>query len=140
MSKITVERRSTAPRTSSKRRTRDGFSLVEVILGIVILSLAMLGLAAAATFGLKQTTRAKKDLRYHADLEEVADSLINLGYGNVASGSATVRGRPLSWTVADQGTNSQLVTLVVGRTNNQESQLAANDTVSLYLAKSTPGS
>jgi prepilin-type N-terminal cleavage/methylation domain-containing protein len=135
MSMTTAWCRYASAPSAIKTRSPQGFSLFEVMVAVIILSLGMLVLAGAGTFGLKQTTRAKKDLRYSADLEQVADSLINLGFGKVASGSATVRGRSLSWTVSDQGANSQLVTLVVVRTNNGESQLAAGDTVSLYLAK-----
>jgi prepilin-type N-terminal cleavage/methylation domain-containing protein len=125
---------------SDEAPSREGFSLVEVIVGMIILSFALLGIAGALTLGMKQSNRANRDFRYTADVQQVADSLINLGFGNVTTGSTTVRGRSINWAVSAVGTNAQLVSLIISRRSAQDAQLAVNDTLSLYLAKGSPGS
>ena len=42
---------------------RDGFSLVEVIVSVTLLSLVLLGLSASAALGLSQMGKARQDLQ-----------------------------------------------------------------------------
>ena len=86
-----------------------GFSVVEAIVGIVMLSIGLIGLAKSSALGFSQVTRARQDMQYAAEVQQVMDSLRSRGYGLVASGSVAIRGRAVSWTVTSPTANSQLV-------------------------------
>ena len=114
-----------------------GFSVVEAIVGIVMLSIGLVGLAKASAVGFSQVTRARQDMQYAADVQQVMDSLRSRGYGLVAGGSATLRGRPVSWTVTTPTATSQLVTVVAQRSGYQNMTRTVQDTLLLYLANRT---
>jgi prepilin-type N-terminal cleavage/methylation domain-containing protein len=127
------------PQRTRRGARRSGFSLVEVIVGITILSGALLGLAATASVGIKQTSRAREDTQYWGDAQQVMDSLLARGFGNVASGQTTVRGRGLKWEVGSSASAPQQIRLIVSRKGYQNRFKSVADTVIFYLAKSTPG-
>jgi len=114
----------------------DGFSLVEVMISMTLLGVAMMSLAGAAALGLSQMGRARQDLQYSADVQQVADSLVSAGWNHVTNGSATVRGRGVSWTVTTASASSQRVDLLVQRRGQANQTLVYQDTVTLYVAKS----
>jgi prepilin-type N-terminal cleavage/methylation domain-containing protein len=114
---------------------RQGFSLLEVIIAMTLTGLAVMGLAGAASLGLSQMGKARQDLQYSADVQQVADSLVGLGWNRVSSGFSTIRGRPISWTVTTANPRTQKVDIVIQR-RGQASQITVyQDTVTLYLAK-----
>jgi prepilin-type N-terminal cleavage/methylation domain-containing protein len=121
--------------TTPQTGVREGFSLVEVLVAITLLSVAMMSLAGAAALGLSQLGKARQDLQYAADVQQVTDSLVGKGWNNVSNGSATVRGRPVSWTVSTLSPNSQRVNVLVTRRGQAEVNLTYTDTVTVYLAK-----
>jgi prepilin-type N-terminal cleavage/methylation domain-containing protein len=113
---------------------RDGFSLVEVMIAMTLLSVAIMSLAGAAALGLAQMARARQDLQYSADVQQVADSLVGAGYSHVSNGSSSIRGRPVSWTVTPVTASSQKVDLLVQRRGQASQTTVYQDTVTLYLA------
>jgi len=119
------------PQTGSRR----GFSLVEVLVAITLLSVAMMSLASAAALGLSQLGKARQDLQYAADVQQVTDSLVGKGWNNVSNGSSTIRGRPVTWTVSTLSPNSQRVNVLVTRKGQANVNLTYTDTVTIYLAK-----
>lgn len=114
---------------------RDGFSLVEVLVAMTLLAVVMMALAGAASLGLAQMGKAHQDLQYSADVQQVADSLVSVGWNNVTSGSTAIRGRAVSWTATTVNPNSQQVTLVVERRGQADATIVYSDTVELFLAK-----
>lgn len=115
--------------------SRPGFSVVEVLVAMCLLSLVLLSLAGGATLALSQMTKARQDLQYSADVQQVGDSLIGVGWNQVTSGSSTIRGRSVAWTVSTLSVNSQKVILVVQRRGQANTSTVYSDTVALYLAK-----
>ncbi|MFL5593838.1 MAG: prepilin-type N-terminal cleavage/methylation domain-containing protein [Gemmatimonadaceae bacterium] len=115
---------------------RPGFSLVEVIISMTLLSVAIMSLAGAAALGLNQMGKARQDLQYSADVQQVADSLVGVGWNKVVSGASTIRGRAMTWTVNTLSPSSQKVDLVVQRRGQASTTTIYQDTVTLYLAKS----
>ena len=111
-----------------------GFSLVEVMIAITLLGVAIMSLAGAATLGLAQMGKARQDLQYSADVQQVADSLVGVGWNRVASGSSTIRGRPVSWTVTTVSARSQQVDIIVERRGQVSQTTVYQDTVTLFLA------
>jgi len=118
------------------QQDKRGFSLVEILVAVTLLGLAMMSLAGAAALGLSQMGKARQDIHYSADVQQVADSLVGRGWNNVASGSKTIRGRAVSWTVTTVNPNSQKVDLIVARRGQAQTGVMYSDTVTLYLAKS----
>jgi prepilin-type N-terminal cleavage/methylation domain-containing protein len=122
--------------TNAAGGNRDGFSLVEVMTAMTLLGVAMMSLAGAAALGLAQMGKARQDLQYSADVQQVADSLVGSGWNHVSNGSATIRGRSVSWTVTPASASSQKVDLLVQRRGQASQTTIYQDTVTLYVAKS----
>jgi len=122
--------------TPTPQAERRGFSLVEILVAVTLLACAMMSLAGAAALGLSQMGKARQDLGYSADVQQVADSLVGRGWGNVSTGSSTIRGRPVSWTVSTINPNSQKINLVVTRRGQAQTNVIYSDTVTLFVAKS----
>jgi len=120
---------------SSRSGSRQGFSLVEVMVAVTLLAVAMMSLAGASALGLAQMGKARQDLQYSADVQQVTDSLVGMGWNKVSNGSSTIRGRPVSWMVNTLSPNSQRVDVMVVRRGQAEATLTYTDTVTIYLAK-----
>ena len=114
---------------------RRGFSLVEVLIAVTLLSMVALGLAATATLGVSQVAKAGQDLKYSADVQQVADSLVAAGYNSATTGSETIRGRSVSWTVSQATAKSRQIEMVVQRRGMANTSTTYSDTVRLYLTK-----
>jgi prepilin-type N-terminal cleavage/methylation domain-containing protein len=114
---------------------RKGFSLVEVMIAMTLLSIAIMSLAGAASLGLSQMVKARQDLQYSADVQQVADSLVAVGFNRVSSGTSTIRGRAMTWAVSTISATSQKVDIVVQRRGQANQTIVYRDTVTLYLAK-----
>jgi prepilin-type N-terminal cleavage/methylation domain-containing protein len=112
-----------------------GFSLVEVMIAMTLLSVAIMSLAGAAALGLSQMGKARQDLQYSADVQQVADSLVGVGWNHVSSGSSTIRGRPVSWIVTTASASSQKLDILVERRGQASQTTVYQDTVTLFLAK-----
>jgi prepilin-type N-terminal cleavage/methylation domain-containing protein len=112
-----------------------GFSLVEVMIAITLLGVAIMSLAGAASLGLAQMGKARQDLQYSADVQQVADSLVGEGWNHVSNGSSTIRGRAVSWTVTAASANSQKLDILVERRGQASQTTVYQDTVTLFLAK-----
>jgi prepilin-type N-terminal cleavage/methylation domain-containing protein len=113
---------------------RSGFSLIEVLVSMTLLSVVMMSLAGAATLGLSQMGKARQDLQYSADVQQVTDSLVAKGWNRVTNGSASIRGRSVAWTVSTINARSQRVSVIVQRRGQANTSYVYSDTVMLYLS------
>src|SRR5438270_5090190 len=100
---------------AAPQQAREGFSLVEVLVAVTLLGVAMMSLAGAAALGLSQMGKARQDLQYSADVQQVTDSLVGVGWNKVSNGSSTIRGQPVNWAVSTLSPNSQRVDVLVLR-------------------------
>jgi prepilin-type N-terminal cleavage/methylation domain-containing protein len=121
-------------RQAIQTKDRGGFSLIEVLVSVSLLSLVLMGLSGAAALGLSQMAKSRQDLQYSADIQQVTDSLIAKGYQNVATGSATIRGRSVAWTVTTVNAKSQKIALVAQRRGLANTSTMYADTITVYLA------
>ena len=112
-----------------------GFSLVEVLIALALLSMVALGLAGSAALALSQVAKGKQDLQYSADVEQVADSIVAAGYTNAVSGSESIRGRSVSWVVSNPSVRSRQVEMVVQRRGLANTSAVYSDTLRLFLSK-----
>ena len=127
---------------------RAGFSLVEVLVSMTLMAVVMMGLGGAATLGLSQMGKARQDLQYSADVQQLTDSLVAKGScsasgtltwaqacGNrLVDGSSTIRGRAVSWTVTTINARSQKVAIVVQRRGQANTSVIYPDTVTVYIS------
>jgi len=132
----------------ARRFSKDGFSLIEVMVGMTMLTGAMLGLTAAASTGIRQTTRAREDSQEWADAQQFIDSVVAVGFGNVASRTneaVSVRGRTIRWDATAPTSSPQTLTFRVSRNSYQTLRGsatrygAATDTIIVFLSSGTPG-
>ena len=107
-----------------------GVSLVELLVAVMILSVALLGLAAASGAALQQLHIARTDMHHWAAAQQQIEELVRMGYESVATNSSVVQGYPMSWTVS--GTNPKKVIFTLERTNL--SYQTVQDTTVLYFA------
>ena len=121
--------------TPTPNGAKRGFSIVEVLVAVTLLGLAIMSLAGAAALGLSQLSKGRQDLQYSADVQQVTDSLVGVGWNKVSNGSATIRGRPVNWNVTTLSANSQRVDVMVFRRGQAQTTLTYTDTVTIYLAK-----
>lgn len=121
--------------TPTPQGAKRGFSIVETLVAVTLLGLAMMSLAGAAALGLTQLGKARQDLEYSADVQQVTDSLVGVGWNKVSNGSATIRGRAVNWKVTTLSPNSQEVDVLVSRRGQANTTLTYTDTVTIFLAK-----
>ncbi len=99
------------------QRLRDarGVSLVEVLVALLIFTMAILALATAGSIASKTLRSGRSYMGSWAVAQSKLDSLTALGWAALGgqSGTETVQGFAVTWNV--QGTNPRRVTLVVQR-------------------------
>ena len=116
------------------KRARDerGVSLVEVLIGMVMLTAAVLGLVGASGLALQTTIRGRRDMQLWAALQWKADSLVSVGWGSVTNGTDTVQGYPMSWTVT--GTDLEQIDILVDYPSLMTGAMI-RDTLVIYLTQ-----
>ncbi len=115
-------------------RDERGMSLVEVLIGVVLLAVVLLGLAGAGALAARMSYRGRLDMRLGAAEQWVADSLRSAGWSKALNGSGTVQGYPMTWTVS--GTNPKTVSLVAQWVSS--TRKTVKDTVVLFVANPAP--
>lgn len=116
--------------TADRKRSERGASLIEAMVGMVMMTLILLSLGQAMGLAMRMTVRGGEDLRLWADVQRKADSLMTISAGSVVSGSDVVGGRAISWTVS--GSNPVRVDLAADRQQVTNMATAQYDLV-LYL-------
>ena len=125
---------------SPRRRgsLRRGYSLLEVLVTIVVLSLGLLAIATAAGLSFRDMSRSRRDTQYWADVQQVLDSLTLVGWAGVTNGSTTIRGRPISWTVSTVNSKTKQLAVLVTRYQYLSLTSTVEDPVTLTLSSPSP--
>ena len=100
-----------APPVPNASAPRGGFTLVEVIVALIILTVGVLGLAATTIWVVRQSTLAELTTERSAAVQTVVEQLRASDYASLAAGSDTVGRFDVTWSIVD-GNRSKLVTLV----------------------------
>lgn len=93
------------------RDRRAGFSLVEVIVAIIILTVGVLGLAGSTAYIVRQITFSDLLTERSVAFQTIIDQLQSLPYDSVESGDDSIGVFYLRWTVTDDGPQSKMVRL-----------------------------
>lgn len=96
-------------RTTDSREA--GFSLVEVVIALIILTVGVLGLAATTMYVVRQTTLSKISTERSAAVQDVLEELRATDYSLLASGSDSVGRFWVQWTVTT-GNRTKFVEIV----------------------------
>lgn len=111
-------------------KNNDGFTLVEVVFLLIVLSFGCLALAQASTVALHQASIAgRQDMRW-ATVQRWSDSLTVRGHGNVTAGADTIGDISASWTVDSIAPDLERVTMALEGTSHDA---AWQDTLILHV-------
>lgn len=88
-------------RRGTRRPARRGFTLVEVIVAIVVLSIGVLGLAGTASYVTMQMSGGREQTVAANMATKVMDSLSARRCPAIVDGTQTRRGVTVTWTVAE---------------------------------------
>lgn len=111
MSTSRSERMRAARRAAPPRGRRAGFSMVEVIIAIIILTVGVLGLAGSTAYIVRQITFSDLLTERSVAFQTVIDRLQSLPYDNVVAGDDSIGVFYIRWTVTDDGPQSKIVRL-----------------------------
>lgn len=102
--------------TGSSRRQTDrdrGFTLIEVLVTIVVLSVVGVALAATMQYATRTLRRSRDELAAASFLRSTVEHMRLVPYDSVVDGTRSEGRGTASWTVQDSGTFRQV--LVVSR-------------------------
>ena len=88
-------------RRTARRQQRGGFTLIEMIIAIIVMSIGILGLAGTATYVATQMGGGGAQTVAASLATKVADSLSARRCASIVGGTQTKRGVTVTWTVAD---------------------------------------
>ena len=108
----------------------EGMSLIEILVGVVILSVGLIGVALSGSVANRQLFTGRLDMTAWAAIQQQAEVLMRQGYKVVKTDSSVVLGYPIKWTVS--GVDPKQATLVMTRKN--QLQQTVKDTLVLYFA------
>lgn len=92
--------------------TRRGFTMVEVIAAIVILTVGVLGLAGTTAYIVRQVTLANVMTERAVATQTVIEEIQSMAYASVTTGSDSIGKYTVSWTSATETAASKLVTII----------------------------
>ena len=89
----------TIPSRRAGRRPRRGFTLIEMIIAIIVMSIGVMGLASTAGYVAQQMGSGNMQTVAAALSSKVADSLSSRKCTSLVAGTQTKRGVTVAWTV-----------------------------------------
>ena len=90
-----------------------GFTLIEVIVLLAVLTFGCLALAQASTVALHHASNAGRHDERWATVQRWSDSLTVRGHGNVTPGSGAIEEITATWTVDSIAPDLERVTMAV---------------------------
>lgn len=102
----TVTRTARRPRP---QRPRQGFTIIELMIAIVVLSIGVLGLAGTSAMVSRMIGGAAQQTIAANVAAGRFEKMRSLQCSSIASGTATLRGTTETWTVTSAGTSLKFV-------------------------------
>lgn len=96
---------------------RSGFSLVELVVAMLILTVGLLGMAGATAYVIQRTALSELDTQRAAALQGVIETLRARPFDEVESGERTLDALTVEWESDPSGATDQrtkMLTIVVG--------------------------
>jgi Tfp pilus assembly protein PilV len=99
--------------TGTERIARtDGFTIVELVIALIILSFGVLGLAGTTAFVVRQVTLADVNTERSAAQQEVIERLRATSTSTISNGSTTVGSFTVAWLATDSSTYGKTVRVI----------------------------
>ena len=92
---------------------RQGFTLVEVIMALLIFAIMMVGLTSAGLVASSQLRVGRNDVRIWKAVSYRMETLLAEGYDSLSAGADTIEGYSMVWTVT--ATDPKKILLVIDR-------------------------
>jgi len=107
--------RRVADRTTGweRRSPRAGFSLIEVIVALVVLTVGLLGLAAGTGWMIRTVQFGQIETARSTALQSAVESVRAVPFASMASGSETYGEHAVEWTLGGGDQRSRVVQFVV---------------------------
>lgn len=96
------------------RPSVGGFSLVEVIIALMILTVGILGLAGTTAFVVRQVNMADVSTDRSNARQSVLERIRAMDYDSLASGSDSIGRYAMSWRVTVDGTSKVVAVAITG--------------------------
>lgn len=80
---------------------RGGFTLVELVIAVIILTVGVLGLAGTTALVVRQITLSDVNSERNAALQTVMEQLRATSTGSITTGTTTVGNFTVAWAVTD---------------------------------------
>lgn len=96
----------------ARPRRRGGFTIIEVIIAMIILTIGVLGLAGTTAFFVRQVTQSDLMTERSAAFQTIVDRLQSLPYDSVSAGADSVGIYAVTWSSVDNGSQNKTVTLI----------------------------
>ncbi len=106
-----IEDGSTAPEPV-RIGGRQGFTIVEIVIALIVLTVGVLGMAGTTAYVIRQVTLADVMTKRAAAFQTTIDHLQAIPYANVTAGSDSLGDYAIRWTAVDDGSQSKIVTIV----------------------------
>ncbi len=114
---------------ATHRLNRRGISVVELLVGITLLAVVVISLAAASLYASRTMRRSRVQLEAAEFQQAELERLLAVSYGSLASGSRTTSRGTAKWTVLDSASYRRIL-LVTEFT--PASAISLSDTVVAY--------
>ena len=95
-----------------ERSRRGGFTVVEVIIAMIILTIGVLGLAGTTAFFVNQVTQSDLMTERSTAFQTIVDRIQSMPYDSVTSGSDSVGIYAVTWSSVDNGSQNKTVTII----------------------------
>jgi Tfp pilus assembly protein PilV len=93
-------------------RPGQGFTIVELVIAVIILSFAVLGLAGTTALVVRQVTLADVNTERSAAQQEVIERLRATSTSTITNGSTTVGSYTVAWSVTDSSSYGRTVRVI----------------------------
>ena len=91
---------------------RDGFTIVELVIAVIILSFGVLGLAGTTMLVVRQVTLADVNTERTAALQTVVERLRAMNANNITAGSQTVGSFAVAWSVESENSLGRTIRVI----------------------------
>jgi prepilin-type N-terminal cleavage/methylation domain-containing protein len=100
------------PISAARAPRRDGFTIIELVIALIILSFGVLGLAGTTAFVVRQVTLADVNSERAAAQQEVIERLRATSTATISNGSTTVGSFTVAWLATDSSTYGKTVRVI----------------------------
>lgn len=107
-----MERSVWAGGAEERDSSRAGFSMIEVIVAIVVLTIGVLGLAGTTAYIVRQITLGDLMTERSVAFQTVVDRVQATPYDQVTSGTQTIGAFDVKWEAVNDGSQNKIVTIV----------------------------